>query len=430
MNSLLLKNGHLIDPANHLDQVTDLLIQNGKIAAVGPQDTSTLAKAGTLREVDATGCYVLPGIADLCVSLREPGYKQKGTFASELSAAVKGGVTSLCSHPLSKPVNDTEAIVRLIKNKCAEQEKSRVFPVAAATKGAEGLQLSEYQGLKSAGCVAVCHNRKSPVSSQVLRRSFQYATTHDLLVVIEPEDLLLAADGCIADGRMSTRLGLVGLPEVSETIALSKALLLAEETGVRLHVAQISSAKSADLIRQAKARGVKVTCDVSIHNLLLTDGDIEDFNSYFHLLPPLRTDKDRVALQEAVASGVIDAIVSQHLPHEIAAKQAPFAESEAGASSLELLLPLALKLVAENRVSRDAVIKALTTLPASIMGIDNYGFVAGNDADLCIIDPVESFAVTVSLFTSIGKNSPFIGEKLNGVVRYTFVGGVQVYPAK
>lgn len=428
MNALLLTNGHLLDPANNIDQATDLLLQNGKIAAVGEAAKKLALSVPALTEIDLGGRMVLPGIADLCVSLREPGYKQKGTFASELSAAVKGGVTALCSHPLSKPVNDTEAITRLIRNKCEEFGKSRVFPVASATKGAEGLQLSEYQGLKGAGCVAVCHNRRSQISTQVLRRSMQYACTHDMLVVIEPEDAAFAGEGCIADGKISTRLGLVGIPEVSESIALSRALLLAEETGARLHIAQISSAKSVQLVAQAKELGVNVTCDVAIHHLLLTDADIDDFDSMYHLRPPLRTDKDRAALLAGIESGVIDAIVSQHLPHDVAAKQAPFAESEAGASGLELLLPLALKLVAEGKVSRNAVIRALTAAPAAIIGMGGYGLVVGNEADLCVVDPAAAVDVTPAYFVSQGKNSPYSGQTVKGLVTQTYVNGVQVYP--
>jgi dihydroorotase len=256
----------------------------------------------------------------------------------------------------------------------------------------------------------------------------QYACTHDMLVVIEPEDAAFAGDGCIADGRISTRLGLVGIPEVSESIALSRALLLAEETGVKLHVAQISSAKSVALIAQAKALGVKVTCDVAIHHLLLTDADIDDFDSMFHLRPPLRTEKDRAALQAGIESGTIDAIVSQHLPHDVAAKQAPFAESASGSSGLELLLPLALKLVSEGRVSRGAIVRALTTSPAAIMGRSNYGLVEGSDADLCIVDQDSAFTVTPAYFVSQGKNTPYSGHSFTGLVTHTYVSGVQVYP--
>lgn len=427
MNSLLIKNGYLLDPANGIDQLGDLLVLDGMIAAVGEISPALYEGRSDIQTLDGRHCMVIPGLIDMSVSLREPGYKQKGSFQSELLAAVKGGVTALCSHPMSKPVNDTEAITRLILDKTSEREKAKVFPIAVATKKAEGKQLSEYQGLQKAGCVAVCHNLHTDVSTSVLRRSFQYASTHDCLVMIEPNDPGLTAEGCIHEGALASRLGLVGIPETAETIPLSRALLLAAETGVRLHVCQISSAKSVEMIREAKAQGIRVTCDVSINNLLLTENDIEDFNAQFHLRPPLRTSEDQRALLEGLATGAIDIIVSQHMPHEIAAKQAPFAEAESGASAIEILLPLAWRLVDEGRVTPGMVLKALTKTPASLIGIENYGLTVGSPADVCLFDPKASYTLEPAFFVSNGVNSPFTGQTIHGRVRHTLVNGVEAY---
>ncbi|PID43734.1 MAG: dihydroorotase [Proteobacteria bacterium] len=377
-------------------------------------------------ELDGSDCLTIPGLFDLCASLREPGYKHKGTLKSETLAALKGGITTLCCTPRTRPVNDTEAITRLIKDNAAAVNQARVLPVGALTKGNKGSRLSELNSLKKSGCIAVSHPRGVPIDCQTLHRCFQYAKSHDLTVFFEPEEGSLAG-GCMHDGALSSRLGLVGVPELAETIALSRALLLAEQTRVRLHIGQISCGRSVAMIAEAKSRGVDLSADVAIQNLVLTENDIQAFNAAYHAQPPLRTEQDRQTLLQAVNNGTIDAIVSQHQPHELAAKLAPFAETEAGMSNLDTLLSLGIQLVQNKELELAAFLRSVTTNPAKIAGINNYCLEDGKLCDLAIVNPNRTWLVNPQSMASSGKNSPFIGQTLPGTVLWTFVAGRCVF---
>ncbi|ARU54430.1 dihydroorotase [Oleiphilus messinensis] len=422
MTKYRIENGVLRCPVAGQRQ-TNLYVDAGKIVAVG-DSCDGFAEAVL---VDARGKWIMPGIVDLSVSLREPGLKQKGSIESETYAAVKGGVTTVCCSPLSNPVNDSEAISHLIGEQARKAGYARVLPVGAMTSRGEGKQLSAYYALRSAGCIAVSHSRDCAIEPQVLRRCFQYARTHDLTVFMEPQETTLAQDGCVNEGVLSARLGLVGIPHLAETLMVSQSLLLAKETRVRLHLSQLSCAESVAMIRQAKANGVAVTADVTMHHLLLTENDVEPFDGRYHVLPPLRCESDREALIQAVSDGTLDAIVSQHAPHEQAAKQAPFGETEPGVSSIELLLPLLFRLVETTGLDLDTVLPLLTTKPAAIAGLTEYGLQAGAVADFVIVDPDKRWKVNASEMRSRGKNTLFSGVELPCSVEKTFVAGQNVY---
>ncbi len=406
-----------------LEAANLLITENPAQLAILPLTKPT---PGADAELDGSDCLTIPGLFDLCCYLREPGYKHKGTLESETRAALKGGITTLCCPPQTRPVNDTEAITRLIKEKATAVGHAKVRPIGALTKGGEGNQLSELNSLKKSGCFAVGHQRGAAIDSQTLHRCFQYAKSQDLTVFYEPEDGDLAG-GCMHEGALSARLGLIGVPEPAETIALSRALLLAEHTGVKLHIGQISCARSVAMIAEAKARGIDVSADVAIHNLVLTENDIHTFNAAYHTQPPLRTEQDRQALLKAVNDGIVDAIVSQHQPHELAAKLAPFAETEAGISNLDTLLSLGIQLVQRNELELAAFLRSVTTQPARIAGVQDYCLESGQLTDLTIVNPTQTWQVKPETLLSAGKNSPFIGQTLPGQVAWTFVAGSCVF---
>ena len=420
--SLLIKGGHLIDPAQGLDAVSDLYIADGKIVASGADARAFDAE----QTLDATGLTICPGLVDLNVHLPEPGYEHKGTIAGETLAAAAGGITSLCCTPDTLPVIDTTSVATLIQDLAQQQPHTKVYPIGAMTQGLSGSQLSEMQALRSAGCIGVTQGLHPMDNNRTLLRCLEYAATHGITVFFNSLDLALADGGCAHAGITSTTLGLPGIPESAETIALSRDLLLVEQTGVKAHFGQLSCARSVELINEAKERGLPVTADVAIHNLLHTDAALQGFNSQYHVQPPLRSEDDRQALCDAVQNGVIDAIVSQHRPHEQAAKMAPFSATEAGISGLETLLPQVLILVEQGAFDFTTAIERLTCGPARSIGLDAGSLVTGAAADLCLFDKGANWDVSEHSLLSCGKNTPLLGETLTGKVRYTFVDGVEV----
>ena len=313
---LKLTGGQLFEPGKGLISNPGLLVRNGRIEAVGEQ-AQAAESAATL---DAAGQVIAPGFIDLCCNLREPGNGQKGNIASETRAAAHGGFTTVCASPETSPVNDSGAVTNLILDSVASRGVVRVLPIGAITRGLDGDMLSDMAGLKAAGCVAVGNGSRGVRNARILRRCMAYAQTFGLTVMFSPENTALAADGYAHDGQVTTRLGLLGIPEVAETAAVMEMLLLAEETGVRLHLSQLSCARSVEMLAQARDRGVKVTADVAMHQLVFTESALAGFDSRFHVRPPLRGEADRQALVAGVRDGVIDAIVSQHQPHDSAAE--------------------------------------------------------------------------------------------------------------
>jgi dihydroorotase len=421
---ICIKNGRIIDPSQALDAVLDLYIEDDKVIALGD------APAGFIADdtVDANGLWVLPGLIDLAVSLREPGYTQKGNIASETLAAASGGVTTLICPPDTKPIVDTPAVAALIQDKAFESGRANVLPIGALTQGLEGTKLSNMVALTEAGCVAVSNHRQPMVNTKVLSRALEYASTHDLLVIFHPDETSLSEGGCAHEGVMSTMHGLSGIPETAETIALARDLMLIEKTKVKAHFARLSSAKSIELVADAKAAGMDVTADVALHSLLLTDNVLSEFDGHYHVLPPLRSEDDRLTLIEGIKAGVISAICSDHQPHEKMAKIAPFSATEPGMANLEILLPLAMTLMDEGDLDFNVLLSCLTQGPASCIGIDAGSLAVGSYADVVLFDSTARWNWSGSNRKTKGQNSPWIGENLIGKVVSTYLSGQKVFP--
>lgn len=420
---LTVRRGRVICPDSGLDAVTDVHAVDGRIAAIGAPPKGFRAD----RELDAAGKLVLPGLIDLCARTREPGAEHKATIAGECAAAAAAGITTLCCPPDTKPVVDTPAVVELIHQRAAAAGTSRVLVLGALTQGLEGNVLSEMHALKAAGCLGVSDAGRATASSEVLRRAMEYAAGLDLTVHIQPEDPHLRNAGVMHEGAVSTRLGLPPIPASAETVAVARALLLAEETGSRLHLGRISAAGSVRLIRGARERGVAVSADTGICHLHLTDADVDGYDAQCHLIPPLRGAADRAALIEAVADGVIDAVCSDHQPHDADAKSAPFSLTEPGASTLDLLLPLLLKLAHDGALPITRAIAAATGGPARILGLEQGRLRPGAPADLIVVDPGFEFVVEAAALNSAGHNCPFLGRSLRGRVVATILDGNTVF---
>ena len=421
-----IQNGRLIDPANRLDGQHDLFIADGKIVGVGSAPDGFTAE----RTIDASGLVVAPGLIDLAARLREPGFEYKATLESEMDAAMAGGVTSLAIPPDTDPVLDEPGLVEMLCYRAKKLNRAHVYPVGALTIGLKGQQLSEMAELVEAGCVAFSQANTPILDTRVLGRAMQYAATFGFRVWLQPIDPHLARGGVAHDGEVASRLGLPGIPASSEIIALFTYLQMARLTGARLHITRLSSADSLALIDQARADGVDVTCDVAAHHLHLCDLDIGYFNPHCHVMPPLRSQRDRIALAKAVADGRINAICSDHTPVDDDAKQAPFSESEPGTTGLELLLPLTLKWAAEHKLPLIDALARITSEAARIAGIAKGGHLSvGARADICIFDPDAHQLISRSTLKSQGKNTPFLGLELPGRVHHTLVEGTPMYAA-
>jgi dihydroorotase len=428
---LLIKGGRVIDPATQMDQVGDIAIAAGRIIAIHDIPADFLPN----RVVEAGGCIVMPGLLDLAARLREPGHEHEGMLESEMAAAVAGGVTSLVCPPDTDPVLDEPGLVEMLKFRAEKLHQSRVFPLGALTRNLAGEVLTEMVELTEAGCVAFSQAEVPLVNTQVLQRALQYASTFDYAVWLRPQDFHLG-QGVAASGPLATRRGLSGVPVAAETIALFTIIELMRSTGARVHICRLSSAAGVELVRQAKAEGLKLTCDVSINSLHLTDVDVGYFDSRTRLNPPLRQQRDRDALQAGLADGTIDALVSDHTPVDEDAKDLPFAESEPGATGLELLLSLALKWSQDSGVSLTRALAVLTSDAARVLG-SSLGtlqasagkLVVGGVADVCVFDPATEWVVEPQALRSQGKHTPFSSYSLPGKVRCTVVGGLVAFQA-
>ena len=419
----VIKHGRIVDPANKLDKVADLFIENGKIVAIGKDP------AGYTPEqiVEAKNRIVCPGLVDLSARLREPGQEYKATIASETAAAASAGITSICCPPDTSPVIDTSAVAELIHQRALLANKAKVYCLGALTSNLKGKTLANMHTLKTAGCIGVSNAYAAIGDTAVLRRALEYAATCNLTVHLFCEDDGLRNNGVIHEGMMSVRLGLPGIPETAETIAVSRALLLIEQTETKVHFCRISSARSLELIAQAKQQGLSVTADVGISHLYLTEIDLAGFNSLCHVRPPLRTTRDRDELRKALVTGTLDVICSDHQPHDEDAKAAPFGLTEPGVSTLDVLLSLSLQLVQDKVLNLQTAIAALTINPAKIAGIDAGHLGKGAAADVCIIDPELSWVAEKETLASAGKNCPFLGWEMTGKVTHTLLDGNIVY---
>ena len=418
-----IKNGRLIDPASATDARQDVFIAAGKIVAIGAPPPGYNAN----RTLDASGLVVCPGLVDLAVRLREPGFEYMATLESEMFAAAAGGVTSLACPPDTDPPLDEPGLVEMLKFRARNLNQAHVYPIGALTVGLKGTHLTEMAELTDAGCVAFSHADAPLTDTQLLLRALQYAATFDFPVWLRPQDAGLARGGVAHDGQVATRLGLAAIPVCAETVALSAILLLARETGARIHLCRLSSAEGIDMVRQAKHLGLKVSCDIAIHHAHLSEMDIGYFDPNCNLTPPLRSQRDRDALRAALADGTADALCSDHAPVDDDAKQLPFGEAETGATGVELLLPLTLKWAEESRLPLAQGLARITSDPARVLGINAGRLTPGASADICIFDPERYWKVEAQALKSQGKNTPFIGIEVKGRVRYTLVEGQFVF---
>ena len=416
MNETLIHiaNGRIIDPQSGLDQTTDVFLADGLVAAIGQAPAGFSA---TLS-IDASGCVVCPGLVDLSARL--------GGVESELVAAVAGGITSLACPPDTTPPLDEPGLVERIVRRSESVGLAHVYPIGALTQQLAGEKLAEIATLTQAGCVAFSQAQKPLISTQVLLHAMQYAATFGAVIHLQPQEHYLARDGVAHDGEIASRLGLGGIPVCAETAAIATVLQLARSTGARLHLMRLSSAAGVALVREARANGLDITCDVGCHHLHLTDADIGYFDSQARFTPPLRTSSDREALRQAVADGLA-AICSDHTPVSNDGKQLPFAEATPGATGLELLLPLTLRWASETSTPLVKALARVTSDPAAILGIDAGTLAVGKHADLCIFDPSATWRVTPDTLRSKGKNTPFPDGEMCGQVKLTFVGGREVF---
>jgi len=418
--NIRISNGRLIDPASNIDALHDVFVVDGKIAAVGHAPDGFHSD----RTIDATGLVVCPGLIDLAARLREPGFEYRATLESEMNAAMAGGVTSLAIPPDTDPVLDEPGLVEMLCHRAKKLNRAHIYPVGALTIGLKGERLSEMAQLVDSGCVAFSQANVPIVDNAVLMRAMQYAATFDFRVWLQPIAPFLSRGGFAHDGEIACRLGLPGIPVAAETVALFTYIQLARATGARLHITRLSSAEGLRLIEQARAEGMDISCDVSINHLHLCDMDIGYFDSNCHLIPPLRSQRDRDALRLGLTEGRINALCSDHTPVDDDGKLTPFSESEPGATGLELLLPLTLKWAAESKLPLVQALARVTSDAARIIGITKAGHLSpGARADICVFDPDTHRQLTRDTLISQGKNTPFVGLELPGQVRYTLVEG-------
>lgn len=426
---LHIKNGRLIDPANNIDAQQDLFIDAGRVAAVGAAPAGFAAD----RTIDAAGLVVAPGLVDLSARLREPGYEYKATLESEMQAAMQGGVTSLVCPPDTDPVLDEPGLVEMLKHRARGLNQAHVHPLGALTMGLKGGALTEMAELTEAGCIGFSQAEEPVEDTNVLLRALQYAKTFDYTVWLRPQDAHIGRGGIAHSGPLASRLGLAGVPVMSETIALHTIFELVRATGARVHLCRMSSAAGLELVRAAKKEGLPVTCDVGVHHIHMTDADIGFFDSNARVTPPFRSQRDREAIRAGLYDGVIDAICSDHTPVDDDEKLLPFGEASPGATGLELLLSLALKW-ADDYAARQhggagsagplaRALAKVTSDAARIAGLPAGQLAPGAVADLVLFDPDARWTVDAAALASQGKHTPFLGYELGGQVMATIVAG-------
>ncbi|HIH98200.1 MAG TPA: dihydroorotase [Thermoplasmata archaeon] len=423
-HSTLIKDGRILDPQSGIDKVTNLAIMKGKIIGIGEAIPSNFKPKKT---IDAKDLWVLPGIVDLSAYLREPGQENKTRIPFETYSAASAGITRICCMPEADSPIDSGATVKLIKSKAKQAGFARVSVIGALTQNLAGEQLSHMGSLKYVGCVGLSQGHESIKDLATLRKAMEYAATYELPLFLHPFEHSLMAQGGMHEGALSTRLGLPPIPVAAETAAIAQTLTLVEQTHTPVHFCRLSTADSVTMLTQAKQSGLPVTADVAVHQLFLTEMDVSEYNPLCHTIPPLRSERDRDALREAVSNGVIDAICSDHQPHEIDAKLAPFEETSPGISGFETLLPLALRLVEEKLISLSQAISYLTHQPAKLVNLKAGSLETGHSADFSLFDPNNLWQLDVSKLLSEGKNTPFSGWSFQGKTVETFIKGKSVF---
>ena len=424
--NILIQGARLLDVEKATIETTDIVIRQGAIEAIGSIPENFVAE----RTIKAERLLAIPGLVDLGAYLRDPGFEHKATIASETKAAAAGGVTTLCCMPDTVPRIDSAATVELIQKRVHEADCCKVLTIGAMTKKLGGKELSDMATLKEAGCVAVSHCWYPFANTLVLRRAMEYAAGLGLKIFIQPFDSDLAANGCAHESSLALHLGLAGIPISNETAFLSQCIEIAQDLNIAVHFCRLSCARSVELIAAAQACGVRLSADVSAHQLFLSEEMLLHFDPNYHLLPPLRSEQDRKALRTAIQDGTICAICSDHQPHDISAKLVPFPSSAAGISSIETLLALTLRLVDENVIDLAKAIDLVTRAPATILNWGCGTLRNGAVADLCLLDMDETWTLSAPCMYSSGINSPFIGETFKGRIHYTICNGKVSYEAK
>jgi dihydroorotase len=417
--NILIKNGHVIDPANKVDEKLDILLSDGKIARLGKPGS---IPADGAQVVEASGKLVVPGLIDMHVHLREPGFEYKETIKTGMAAAKAGGFTSVCSMPNTNPVNDNRSVTEFILSE-AHDALARVFPIGAITKGSKGEELAEMAELHSAGCVAVSDDGKPVMSAAIMRRAMEYSKIFDMPVISHCEECTLTDKGVMNEGFVSTELGLRGIPAAAEEVMVARDIALAGLTGCRVHIAHVSTAGSVRMVREAKARGVKITAETCPHYFTLTDEAVRGYNTMAKMNPPLRTAEDVAAIKQGLKDGTLDVIATDHAPHAMDEKSVEFDYAPFGIVGLETAVGLVFKLVHEGVLSMTEAVRKLSFNPASILKINKGTLSVGADADITIIDPDVEWTVDSSQFKSKSRNTPFDGWKLKGRAVRTIVGG-------
>jgi dihydroorotase len=422
MAKILIKGGRVISPAQDLDDICDVLIDKGKVAAIGKG-----LEAQGAEVIDADGKIVTPGLVDIHVHLRDPGLEYKEDIASGTLSAVTGGFTSIACMPNTKPVNDNLSVTNYILNKVKQEGHCRVFPIASISKGLQGESMTEMGELKEAGVYGVSDDGKPVGNAQLMRRAMEYAKPFGLTIVTHAEDLELVGSGVMNEGPVATELGLKGIPWVAEDAATAREIMLAEFTGARLHVAHVSTKGSIDLVRQAKQRGVNVTCEATPHHFTLTDEAVRGYKTNAKMNPPLRSTADREAVRQGIADGTVDAIATDHAPHHIDEKNVEFNLAMNGVVGLETALPLTLRLVEEGLIDLPKAVALMTSGPAAALGIPAGQLAEGGVADVTVIDAACEWTVDAQQLVSKSKNTPFDGWAMKGAALCTIVGGKIVY---
>lgn len=437
---LVITGGRVIDPSVALDESLDVVVENGQILQVGNRAQGKKGKKPVNEEpstmnqdrvIDATGKIVVPGLIDMHVHLREPGREDEETIASGTEAAARGGFTSVCCMPNTEPVNDTASVTEYILEQAQKVGRVNVFPIGCITQGQRGHELAEIGELVTAGCVGLSDDGKPVLSAEIMRRAMEYATMFDIPLLPHCEDLSLSEGGVMHEGRVSTQLGLRGIPSASEAVMVGRDILLSEYTGARLHICHVSTLDSIRLIREAKARGVRVSCEATPHHLILTDEAVRGFNTNTKMNPPLRSGEDVTALREALIDGTAEVIATDHAPHAHSEKEMEYDYAPFGIIGLETALGLILTEFYHNRLlTLPMIVERMAASPAKILKLKHKGTLTpGVDADITIIDPDREWIVEEGELKSKSKNSPFIGWKLKGKAVMTIVAGQVVWEA-
>ena len=420
---LRIANGTVVDPVAGTATRCDVLVEDGRIAAVGAPELVAVEAP----MFDARGCLVVPGLVDMHVHLREPGHEYKETIATGAAAAVAGGFTAVACMANTNPVNDSAAVTRFILERAAAAGLARVYPIGAVSVGLEGKRLAEFGQMRRAGIVAVSDDGMPIMDAALMRHALEYATLFDLLVIVHDEDACLRGCGVMNEGLTSVRLGLTGSPAAAEELMVARDIALLELTGGRLHIAHVSAARSVAMIRDARARGLAVSAEATPHHLLLTEEAVADYDANAKMAPPLRTRGDVDALRAGLADGTIEAIASDHAPHHVDEKECEFDQAANGIVGLETALGLGLRLVSEGVLDLPTLVARMTVGPARLLGLAAGTLAVGAPADVTVIDPERRWKVAARSFKSKSRNTPFDGWDLQGKAIATFVGGSLVY---